>query len=427
MRVLFVTLNEKSHLFCLVPTAWALVAAGHEVRVASSPDFTSVITASGLTAVPVGTENFMHEGMRQNRDSQEAETANWSETEPSKHAWEAIHFRYHITVWGGFAIYNDSMVADLVSYARWWQPDLVIWDALTYAGPIAAKACGAAHARQLCWADVWCSMRATFLRLYAAQPPGCRKDPLAEWLTIAGAPYGVSFDEDLVTGQWTIDPLPPLLGTGAPVRRVPVRHVPYNGTAVIRDWMRATPARPRVCLTLGSSNTESFGGDYVSLPAMLDSVADLDIEVVAALVAAQREALPAVPGNVRVVESVALHTLLPTCAAIVHHGGFGSYAAALVAGVPQLMVTTPIADHLFRARGLVAQGAGLYLPHDSFTGAEFRAAVSSLVTEPSFRSNAERLRDLAMALPTPHELVGELVRLTDAHAGRRAAARPVTR
>jgi glycosyltransferase (activator-dependent family) len=416
MRVLFVTLNEKSHLFCLVPTAWALVAAGHEVRVASSPDFASVITAAGLTAVPVGTEHPMHEGMRQNRDSQQSVTANWSDTDPSAHTWEAIHYRYHITVWVGFAIYNDSMVADLVSYALTWRPDLVVWDALTYAGSIAAKACGAAHARQLCWADVWCSMRATFLRLYAAQPADSRKDPLAEWLAIAGKPHGVAFDEELVTGQWTIDPLPPLLGTGAPVRRVPVRHVPYNGTAVIWDWMRDPPARPRVCLTLGSSNMESFGGDYVCVPEMLGALAGLDIEVVAALGAAQREALTDVPGNVRVVESVALHTLLPTCAAIIHHGGFGSYAAALVAGVPQLIVTTPVADHLFRARGLADQGAGLYLPHDSFSAAEFLACVSSLVSEPSFRSNAVRLRDLAVALPTPHELVGELVRLTGTYS-----------
>jgi UDP:flavonoid glycosyltransferase YjiC (YdhE family) len=54
MRVLFVVLPHKSHFFCMVPMAWALSAAGHEVRVASQPDITAAITAAGLNAVPVG-------------------------------------------------------------------------------------------------------------------------------------------------------------------------------------------------------------------------------------------------------------------------------------------------------------------------------------------------------------------------------------
>ncbi|MGK3202855.1 activator-dependent family glycosyltransferase [Amycolatopsis sp. MEPSY49] len=411
MRVLFVTLDEKSHLYCMVPTAWALVAAGHEVRVAASPGFTDVVTATGLTAVPVGADNTMHEGMKQNRDAQEADIANWNDTDPASHTWAALHQRYTFTVWAGFAIYNDEMVADLVAHARDWRPDLVVWDALTYAGAIAAKACGAAHVRQLCWADVWCAMRRTFLEVMAEQPLPEQEDPLYDWLELTGRPYGVDFDEELVTGQATIDPLPESLGARSGVRRLPVRHVPYNGRAVVWDWLREPPSRPRVCLTLGSSNTDAFGGDYVSIPDMLAALSTLDIEVIAALVPAQRKVLDEVPANVRVVESVALHTVLPSCAAIVHHGGFGSYGAALVAGVPQLTVTTPIADHLLRAQRLVDEGAGLLFTHNGFTADDLRTSVARLVGEPGFRVNALRLRDLALAQPTPHELVAELEKL----------------
>jgi glycosyltransferase (activator-dependent family) len=414
VRVLFVTLDEKSHLFCMVPTAWALVAAGHEVRVAASPGFTDVVTGTGLTAVPVGVDNTMHEGMKQNRDAQEAEIANWNDTDPASHSWEALHQRYTFTVWAGFAIYNDEMVGDLVAHAREWQPDLVVWDALTYAGAIAAKACGAAHVRQLCWADVWCAMRATFLKLMAEQPPEQREDPLFDWLDLTGRPFGVEFDEELVTGQATIDPLPESLGARSGVRRLPVRHVPYNGRAVMWDWLREPPSRPRVCLTLGSSNTDAFGGDYVSIPEILAALSTLDVEVIAALVPEQRKALDEVPANVRVVESVALHTVLPSCAAIVHHGGFGSYGAALVAGVPQLTVTTPIADHLLRPQRLVDEGAGLLFTHNGFTADDLRSAVARLVGEPEFTANARRLRDLALAQPTPHELVADLEKLVAA-------------
>jgi UDP:flavonoid glycosyltransferase YjiC (YdhE family) len=149
----------------------------------------------------------------------------------------------------------------------------------------------------------------------------------------------------------------------------------------------------------------------VSIPDILAALSTLDIEVVAALVPAQRKALDEVPANVRVVESVALHTVLPSCSAIVHHGGFGSYGAALVAGVPQLTVTTPIADHLLRAQRLVDEGAGLLFTHNGFTADDLRTSVARLVGEPGFRANAVRLRDLALAQPTPHELVADLEKL----------------
>jgi UDP:flavonoid glycosyltransferase YjiC (YdhE family) len=54
MRVLF-TVNPGTTIFNhLVPLAWALRTAGHEVRVASQPLFADEITRAGLTAVGVG-------------------------------------------------------------------------------------------------------------------------------------------------------------------------------------------------------------------------------------------------------------------------------------------------------------------------------------------------------------------------------------
>ena len=38
----------------MVPLAWALRAAGHDVRVAVQPSFAATVTSAGLTAVPVG-------------------------------------------------------------------------------------------------------------------------------------------------------------------------------------------------------------------------------------------------------------------------------------------------------------------------------------------------------------------------------------
>jgi glycosyltransferase DesVII len=196
------------------------------------------------------------------------------------------------------------------------------------------------------------------------------------------------------------------------VRRVPVRFVPYNGPAVVPDWLAEPPARPRVCLSLGAANTERYGGDYVSKAAILEALADLDVEVVAALLPAQVQELDRVPGNARVVQSVPLHALLPSCAALIHHGGFGSYATALVHGVPQLFVSTPVADQTLRGSGLQRAGAGLYLPHDQGGPQEIRDAVSRLVTDAGFARNAATLRDEALQRPAPAQVVAELERFT---------------
>ncbi len=65
------------------------------------------------------------------------------------------------------------MVDDLVEFAGRWRPDLVIWDALTFAGPVVALSCGAAHARLLFGMDY-------ISRMYGFYTDLLRRQPLAE-------------------------------------------------------------------------------------------------------------------------------------------------------------------------------------------------------------------------------------------------------
>src|SRR5262245_39024275 len=53
MRVIFAVYPSRSHFFPVVPYAWALQSAGHEVRVAAPGVFADVIAATGLTPVPL--------------------------------------------------------------------------------------------------------------------------------------------------------------------------------------------------------------------------------------------------------------------------------------------------------------------------------------------------------------------------------------
>lgn len=415
MRVMFVVLPEKTHLYYAVPIASAVRTAGHDVCVATTPTLTDVVTRAGLTAAPVGSDPEIHEAMGRHHESQLHEYSDWNDIVSENLDWDSELERYRVGVFQGFGGYNNSMVEGLVEFARGWQPDLVIWDALAYAAPVAARAVGAAHGRIMFWADVWGKARQRFLALRAEAPAERVEDPMAEWLGEWAGKFGGEFAEEMVTGQWTIDTLPESLGPGTGLPRVPVRYVPYNGPAVIDQWLREPPTRTRVALTLGITNPERFGGDYVPLSELLNALGDLDIEVVATLAPASRAVLGAVPDNVRVVESVALHALLPSCAVLVNHGGFGTYSTALVHGVPQLVVTTTIGDHTFRAQGLQDRGAGLFLRYDEVTGPILRDKLVTLLTDPSYQENARALQSEALAHPTPNDIVPTLENLVTTH------------
>lgn len=414
MRVLFVTLSEKSHLYMMAPLAWALTAAGHEVRVASQPKATATITRAGLTAVPVGGDHGIYADMAAYRESQDYRTANWSRCERADVDWAELRERYELSVPYAFAVYNDSMIDDLAAFAQSWRPDLVVRDPLAYAGAVAARISGAAHARLMWCSDVWGRTRQTYLELMREQPESERVDPLADWLSARSEPFGFSCDEEMLHGQATIGSLPAGLAVPTASPEMPMRYIPYNGHAVVWDWLREAPKRPRICLSLGASNTEGYGGDYVSVPEILDALSGEDIEVVAALLPAQREKLGAVPCNAKVVDSVALHTLMPSCSAIIHHGGYGTFATAMVYGVPQLMLSTVIADHEQRGQALERAGAGIHVHHRAATPQTVHDHIQQLTRQPEFAEAAQRLRADAEAMPSPYDLVPTLERMAEA-------------
>ncbi|MFF8791077.1 activator-dependent family glycosyltransferase [Streptomyces sp. NPDC015125] len=411
MRVLFAGLSEKSHLYCMVPLAWALTAAGHEVRMASTPALTDIITGTGLVAAPVGRDHGMHQAMALARDSQDEEFANWSRLGPGEVDWPSLRTRYELSVPYGFALYNDPVIDDTAALAQSWEPQLVVCDPLAYAGAIAARVSGAVDVRLLWSADVYGRARRTYVDLMSQVPPDERVDPLADWLDKRGAPFGVSCDEELINGHYTIDTLPPSLRPPSALRELSMRYVPYNGAAVWWDWLREAPERPRVCVTFGWSNTEAYGGDYVSVPEILGALAGLDIEVVAALPPRQRAALGDIPANARAVEGVALDTLLPSCSAIIHHGGWGTYSTALVHAVPQLALSTTVADLEWRGRSLEHAGAGIFA-HHSEAGADLVLShTRQILDDPGFASAARRLRDESAAMPSPRDMVATLEQL----------------
>lgn len=422
MRVLFTSFAHNTHFFNMVPLAWAFRSMGHEVRVASQPALTDAVTQAGLTAVPVGEDHAVQDfEQKQSNKNGDHPEIDFAETRPEIVTWDfALGIQSMMTPLM-FAKVNDTMVDDLVDFARNWRPDLVIWEPFTYAGAVAARVSGAAHARLLWGPDVFSRARGMFLDLVERQPEEHREDPLAEWLTWTLERYGHTFDEEIVTGQWTIDQEPASTRLGIRGQHiVPVRHVPYNGPAVVPDWLREPPTRPRVCLTLGTSAREVRGGDAVSLNDLVEATADLDIELVATLDASQREQLTRVPDNARLVDFVPMHALLPSCSAIIHHGGAGAWSTSLLEGVPQILVAD-IYDAVAKAERIEELGAGLFQPPAELTPEGLRDKLTRVLKEPSFHEAAQRLRAEVLAEPSPADLVPLLERLAAEH---RAAGLP---
>lgn len=198
------------------------------------------------------------------------------------------------------------------------------------------------------------------------------------------------------------------------------------------SWLRPLPDRPRVGLSLGLSWRRYLEGGWDHVPALLDAVSGLDIEVVATLNAKQLAGVGELPGNVRAVDYVPLDQLVPTCSALIHHGGLATYSAAVSLNVPQLITDTLTADVLaveegggmgatkhaaspVSVRRVLDEGAGLVLDIGTPSAEAMRERIARVLGEPSFREGAGRLREEHLAMPSPHDTVPVLEKLTARH------------
>jgi enterobactin C-glucosyltransferase len=422
MRVLFVTNPEATVFKYMVPLAWAMRTAGHEVRFASQPCFTDEITSAGLTAVPVG-RSLDARRMMDFADSLDDQRAGIippydAFADPVKQTWDYVKPAMAEAQVDWHQFDNFPMIVGLVEFAKSWKPDLVIWEPMTFAGAIAAKACGAAHARLMFGIDVYGGFREIYRRLNAEQPAEEQADPLADWLAAYGRKYDFDYSEDMTTGNFTIDQFPRSLQVEAEeLDYVRMQYIPYGGAAVVPKWLQAQPKRRRVALTLGLSATEVYSGYNVPVSDILDALSDVDIEVVATIAKSEQSKLGPIPDNARVVSFAPMHALVETCSAIIHHAGAATLATAARHPIPHLSLHYHY-DQPILAKLLTDQGAGLDMHTTTVTGEKVRNAVLRLLNEPTFTERATALRDEMFALPTPNELVGTLEELTTKYRTR---------
>ncbi|MCA9674775.1 MAG: glycosyltransferase [Kofleriaceae bacterium] len=143
---------------------------------------------------------------------------------------------------------------------------------------------------------------------------------------------------------------------------------------------------PRVLVSMGTVNADVSGRFYAT------TVAALGGEPLRCVLVAPPELVPEAPPNVLVRRHVPQLALLPHVDAVVSHGGHNTVCEALACGLP--LVVAPIKDDQpIVADQVVAAGAGLRVKFGRVGPAELRDAVHRVLTEPSFRAAAARVRD----------------------------------
>jgi L-rhodinosyltransferase len=422
MRIVFAILPVKAHLNAVVPLAWALQSAGHDVVLTGDwgPErvVTQHIRAAGLNAVPLGGEGEVSP-VRPGQHNQPDFLALDPDSE-DQDSWDrfgaALRFLYTEVYAPGSDLGRQcNLLRNLVAFTDSWRPDLVLWDMLMFPAPVAARLCGAAHARILWGMDMVGMARARVLT--------GTHDPGADWLRPMLDPYGLDYGEETLLGQWSVDlcrPHPyPSHGPTVPVRRIP-----FSGPAELSPWLRDRPTRPRVVLTLAMTREEIHCRESsFPLRDFLDAAGELDVDLLTTLTGDQLSALGRLPGNVRAVGYVPFNQLLPTCSAIVHQGGRGTFTSAAACRVPQVVVPQSLWDERVTARQVTGYGAGLSLDPAGLDGASLYRALVRVLREPAFRQGADRLYADLTADPPPTDCVARLERLTALHR----AAGPLVR
>ncbi|MFE2598633.1 glycosyltransferase [Streptomyces sp. NPDC059396] len=382
MRVLFASTEGSGHFNPLVPFIDACVARGDEVLVVGPPKLEARLGERG-------------QPHRIGGEPPAAETAAIMERFSRVSRKEAAVL-IDRELFGRLC--TAAMLPALEEACRDWRPDLVLREPCEYASAVAAERAGVPHAQVAISAA---RIEAGALELAAP----------------ALAPYGAEMADRLRASPYltrfpaSLDPSPYAL-----TRRFR-EAAAASRTAPLPDWWGGS-AEPLVYLTLGTV----AGGLPVAVAAYraaLEAVGGLPVRV---LLTAGRStdvsALGPVPPNVHVEAWVPQADVLAGADAVVCHGGSGTTFGTLAAGLP-LVVIPFFADQPANARLVSEAGAGVVVspsggspdtmpalgPDDV---PRIRAAVESVLADPSYRTEARRLADEMRALPTIDSLLDTL-------------------
>lgn len=381
MRVLFASTGGSGHFQPLIPFIDACTARGDEVLVVGPPKLEAALAARAEPYRIGGGPSDEELG---------AVIAGVSTMAPRERESTLIRELFGRLCAGALLPAVEEACDD-------WRPDLVLHEVGEYASVIAADRRGIPHAQ--------ISVSAAEMQDFAL---GAATPVLEAYATglvdrLRASPFVSRFPGSL-------DPSP-FAGT----RRYHDAGAP-SGAGSLPDWWEGNDD-PLVYLTLG---TEAGGlPDTAAVyRAALEAVGGLPVRVLlTAGRATDVSALGPIPANVRVEAWVPQADVLAEASVVLCHGGSGTTFGAVAAGLP-LVILPLFADQPVNARLVGEAGAGLAVtpagPEEGWAlfGPQdvprIRAAVESVLKEPSYRAEAERLAAEMRGTPTVARVLADL-------------------
>lgn len=374
MKVLVCSTPLLGHFNPMLPLSWALRAEGHEVLVATDEGFASRVLERGLPVASLSPVELREVMARDRAGRLVPHTPEADRVWRSGHGWGRLGARH---------------LEETLAWMHRWRPDLVVTDPVEFAGPLAAARLG------IPWIEHGWGIRPSPEFALAAEE---ELEPEIDQFGLGGLPQPTRILDTCS---------PSLQRPGTPGD--PMRHIPVTGPADLPGWLDEPRRRPLVCLTFGSLLPTMAPDRLRALTTrLMHTLPRLGVEVVVGIDPASADGLRPVPPGVLSVGWQPLDHVMPRCAVLLHYGASGTTMAAMAAGVPQVVLTIPIADAPDNAQRIEAAGLGIVLPGVGLDADRVVAACRVLLTEPSWKARAAEVAAEQIDRPTPGEVAAEL-------------------
>lgn len=399
MRVLFCAQPGTGHWRPLAPFAQALQSSGHDVAFAVTPISAQAIERHGFHCFPIGIDDWQPGFQEQMRALEEpARQKSGTVPDAADDGPPAATIQPAEAVWlSTFLPRAKRNLPELLDICRSWRPDLIVREQTEFGGWLAAERLGLPHA-----AVQVSAYRPRLNQLIAPALDRLRAD--------AGLSSEPSLSR-LYPYLWLL-PFPPSLVP--PEAEIPVSAHFVQSTSYdlagddtpSPDWLNDLSNRPTVYATLGTA----YNKDLERFRATIDALGPEPVN----LILTTNDIEPALftdivrqqprPEAIRIERYLPQSLILPHCDLVFSHGGLGTVRAAMAHGLPQVVM--PIAaDQPDNARRCAELGIGETIAPDQRNTPAIRAAVMTILNNPSYRERAQAVQREFLALPDIHDAV----------------------
>lgn len=381
MRVLFMATPGIGHAFPLVPFGWALQLQGHDVLVATCGPSLAVGDA-GLQTVDVAPGVSLPQilgALAQKRPDLVHALVNEVADDYRTSLATAVAAAMSL---------QPDFVDSFIRLAEDWRPDAIVYSPVLTPALVAAGKLGVP------------AVEHGFGLLRSGSYAPTLRELNADIFERHGA--------DLPSRRASVDIAPPSMVPNDPSSWVS-RFVPYGGGGTLSrealDLVVGPVKTDRIAITLGTGPPPPGGVETVERVLALAGGTDTEFVLVTPNV--PLDEYGPLPANVRPVGWVPLGRLLPTCSAVIHHGGAGTTLSALALGIPQLILGYGGFDRHLNAAAVTGRGVGLTAPPSGLD----ESVIASLLGDETLRANAAEVREEVRTTPGPADLVPRLADL----------------